>query len=251
MANPILEALGFGTKNYPEGLNPKELIDFIRKAKAKKGPRNKYIDIGPYSIYTQVGPYGQVPSESYLNIANISNKEKQNLPEANTRIEAPESRGPKGRFKELMALIEQTAAKEGLDGTYVEQAMNDFLPEVLGRYGYIPANKIGERSYRKPKYAAGKMEPHRVRYAEGSSTDANDLLAQSYAGDMSNKRFEFLSDAEETAAITLAQKIRAGEASAEERQMFDELLSINRAHKPYDRFIDDDMKFRYNNAKQN
>ena len=237
MANPILEALGI-VRSHPEGLNPQQLVKFIRAARKGKGPRNKYVDIGPYSIYTQIGPYGYGGEKDlWLNIGNISNTEKVNLPSSSKQTNDPSQRGPQGRFKELMQLVEQTAAKEGLGGVYVEQVQNEFLPQVLRRYGYVPADRIGERSYRKTAFSAGKMEPHRSDYSEEGSTHTNETIARSVLTRSGLKPFGNLSDEENSQAIFLAQKITSGQATIEDHQRFADLLDLDLDKTGYEDYL--------------
>jgi hypothetical protein len=42
-----------------------------------------------------------------------------------------------GQFKEFDLLMRELVLKEGLAGIFVENVFNEFLPDVLLRYGYI------------------------------------------------------------------------------------------------------------------
>lgn len=70
--------------------------------------------------------------ESPVDLANIERAGNEigmeNLP--------PEMRPPKGKFKELLAMLESEAYGANHDSIYVENIMNEFLPEVLERNGY-------------------------------------------------------------------------------------------------------------------
>jgi hypothetical protein len=57
---------------------------------------------------------------------------------------------PTGDFRRFEAMVRRAALKHGYDGVYVEQVLNEWLPDVLIRYGYEKVNNphtIAENSY--------------------------------------------------------------------------------------------------------
>lgn len=103
-----------GPKN---DLGRQVLRDFLKQP----GPGNQWLNLGPYKTYLRKSaPRPDQVMMRPLDLANIQH----------------EKGGGGGRFKELMAMIEAEAQANGHDGIYVENIFNEFLPEVLSRYGY-------------------------------------------------------------------------------------------------------------------
>lgn len=123
----VMEMLGSGG---PKGLDPTDLRKFLRGSQ-----RNANIRVGPYDAYVRKSMPRGMGMEKPFDLARIDREggTTEKLP--------PETRGPKGRFRELMALLESEAAAAGHDSVYVEQIMNKFLPEVLASMGY-EADKV-------------------------------------------------------------------------------------------------------------
>lgn len=95
------------------------------------------MDVGPYSLYLRQGAPIPVNHERLMNplqLANVSNKNDQLR---GLEYLPPEERRPRGQFRELITLLEEAAKRNGMDGIYAENIMNEFLPEVLARYGYV------------------------------------------------------------------------------------------------------------------
>lgn len=113
-------------------LDPTKLREFLGGA----GPNNQYLDIGEYNTYLRRGIPRQVERATMIrrpvDLANISRTDMEGQVEFN-----PEKfRNPKGRFKEMLAMLEEEALKSGYDSVYVENIFNKFLPDVLNRAGY-------------------------------------------------------------------------------------------------------------------
>ena len=113
-------------------LDPTKLRAFLGGA----GARNQNLDIGEYQAYLRRSmprePGKGVSLKRPLDLGRIERTDIEGQVEFN-----PEKfRNPRGRFDELMALLESEAEKAGYDSVYVEQIMNKFLPDVLKRKGY-------------------------------------------------------------------------------------------------------------------
>ena len=125
----IFELLGAKPSH---GLDPTELRRFLAGA----GPRNRNLDIGPYSAYLRrsmpreptIGDKLKRP----LDLASIGHQDKGE----NVEFAPAGLRPPRGKFKELMTLLEDEARQQGYDSVYVEQIFNKFLPDVLKGMGY-------------------------------------------------------------------------------------------------------------------
>lgn len=65
-----------------------------------------------------------------LDMGNVQNRKRQkNLNYATKHRRT-------GLFREFDDLMKKLAVEHGYDGVYVESVVNDFLPDVLVRYGY-------------------------------------------------------------------------------------------------------------------
>ena len=124
----IMDLMGGGRP----ALDPTELRKFL----SGKGAKNSYLNIGPYSAYLRRSNprylERTVRSERPLDLANIQRTDI----EGQMDILPPEQRNPKGRLRELLALLEKEAQKSGYDSVYVENIVNRFLPGVLHSAGY-------------------------------------------------------------------------------------------------------------------
>src|SRR5678815_2629594 len=69
-----------------------------------------------------------------LTIANITNTRRRNNGEFNPRHKRT------GLFSEFEGVVRKLAAENGYDGVYVESVFNEFLHDVLIRYGYHAVN---------------------------------------------------------------------------------------------------------------
>lgn len=127
----IMELLGAA----PKGLDRRQLQQFLASQQ-----RNQWLDIGPYKTYLRRGMPRTIdpvaPSVTRLNKPlDLANVESRNSPNNVHNLE-PGQRPPKGKFRELLAVLEEEALKSGHDSVYVEQIMNEFLPDVLTSAGY-------------------------------------------------------------------------------------------------------------------
>ena len=124
----IMDLMGGGSR----GLDPTELRRFLGGA----GPNNRYMDIGPYNAYLRRS-HPRIPDQG-VNLkrpVDLANIQRTDI-EGQMDFQPAKLRNPKGRFRELMAMLEAEAEKQGYDAVYVEQIMNKFLPDVLGSSGY-------------------------------------------------------------------------------------------------------------------
>lgn len=118
--------------------DPTRLREFLGGA----GANNQWLDLGEYSTYLRRGN-GRFPAKGTalkrpLELANV---ERKDFPEdtprhAKTDIMPAGRRPPRGRFREMLALMEKEALKQGYDSLYVENIFNKFLPDVLESTGY-------------------------------------------------------------------------------------------------------------------
>jgi hypothetical protein len=69
-----------------------------------------------------------------LTISNITNKRRS------SNIEFKTKHRRTGLFREFETHVRELAAEHGYDGVYVEIVLNEFLPDVLERYGYKRVN---------------------------------------------------------------------------------------------------------------
>jgi len=117
----LLRSIFAGPK---DSLGREALREFLKHPK----PGSQWLDLGPYQTYLR----RSVPRPDYgmqrpLDLANIQHADG----------------GGGGRFRELMSMLEAEAQAGGYDGIYVENILNEFLPEVLARYGYSVQNGRG------------------------------------------------------------------------------------------------------------
>jgi len=133
MINPLELLTSLGNR----GLNPRELQKFL----ANNNTRNQWLDVGPYKTYLRKGER-ILPRGDHTRIRDMGRFKTLEL--ANVEREGrgaktlPEGERPtKGQFGELVKLLETEATKNGYDAVYVEQILNEFLPEVLRRKGYV------------------------------------------------------------------------------------------------------------------
>lgn len=93
--------------------------------------RNGYIKFGNLSAY-YVKSYRQINGERrpILIRGNTTNQKRSDNIEVNPR------RKSTGQYKALCDLTEKLARDYGYAAVYVENVLNQFLPEVLLRYGY-------------------------------------------------------------------------------------------------------------------
>jgi len=101
----------------------------------RQAPSSEWLRSGPYRMYLRKAVPRRLPEftlERPIDLANIERAgneiQMENLP--------PEMRPPKGKFKELLAMLESEAYAQNHDSIYVENIMNEFLPDVLARNGY-------------------------------------------------------------------------------------------------------------------
>lgn len=69
-----------------------------------------------------------------IDIANVSNPRRA----MNAGFRSKHHRT--GRFRELLDLANNLAMSHNFDAIYVENVLNEFLPDVLTRYGYSRTN---------------------------------------------------------------------------------------------------------------
>jgi hypothetical protein len=70
-------------------------------------------------------------------LANLEN------PKRETNIYYDPAHKSTGKFSALMIESKKLAVENKYDGVYVESILNEFLPDVLKRYGYSPVNGRG------------------------------------------------------------------------------------------------------------
>lgn len=126
MAGPrdlLMQLMGGG-----QALDPTELRRFIAGSQ-----RNKHVDVGEYNAYLRKGiPRPPDKLTKPLDLSTVQRKGSENS------AKLPEGQRPeKGRFREFMALLEAEAAQGGHDSVYVENILNEFLPEILQSMGYV------------------------------------------------------------------------------------------------------------------
>lgn len=103
------------------------LDDFL----AQDGVSNSYIRYKTAKIYVK---RGFVMIDGQRKRALIRGK-TDNLKRLNN-IEINPKHKRTGLYREIDDMMTEAARKYGFDGVYVENVLNDFLPEVLERYGY-------------------------------------------------------------------------------------------------------------------
>lgn len=104
---------------------------------------NEYVNFNGLEIYLRKGQMainGEL--KNAIQLGNISNPKRSD----NIKID-PEHKKT-GKFSALMKELEKLAKEHGFDGVYVESILNDFLPDVLKRYGYSQVNiNVGTINY--------------------------------------------------------------------------------------------------------
>lgn len=125
----MFELLGGKAPGLPAG----DLRKFLQGG----GARNQYVQIGPYNSYLRKSvPRRVSASEGELgNPLDLANIQRTDV-EGQVERKPARERNPKGKFRELLALLETEAAAAGHDSVYVEQILNEFLPDVLRSAGY-------------------------------------------------------------------------------------------------------------------
>lgn len=95
---------------------------------------NTHVQIDNYEVYLRkarrVDETGKLVTT--LDMASIQRVDAENASFEKGR--APDEKP--GDFRELMQRLEQEAASHGFDAVYAENVFNEFLPDVLRRYGY-------------------------------------------------------------------------------------------------------------------
>lgn len=130
----IMELMG-GLGRQADQLDPTQLRRFLEG----QGANNQYLDIGPYNAYLRRSSPRVVGRGQTLNRpVDLGAIERTDLKmnEEAMKFQPAGRRPPKGQFKEMMALLEEEANKQGYDSVYVEQIFNEFLPDVLKSMGY-------------------------------------------------------------------------------------------------------------------
>lgn len=128
----LLEMMG----RQPGGFNPQELRQFLGGA----GPSNRWLELGDYKTYLRRGvPRNIEKGTSLKRPLDLANIERQGLGrdvESAMEFRPEKLRHPRGKFRELLTLLETEAQKQGYDSLYVENIFNQFLPGVLESAGY-------------------------------------------------------------------------------------------------------------------
>lgn len=105
--------------------------------------RNEYVNFKGLSAYLRKGKMaidGEI--KNTIQLANIANSKRP------MNMEIDPNPKSTGKFSALMAELEALAKEHGYDGVYVESVLNDFLPDVLERYGYSSVNtNTGAKNY--------------------------------------------------------------------------------------------------------
>jgi len=113
-------------------LDARALARFLQETQA---PASRWIKSGDYDMYLRKSTPRDVRElrlERPLDLANVQRKGA----EVQMEKMPVNLRAPRGKFRELMAMLETEAEKSGLDSVYVENIMNEFLPEVLASMNY-------------------------------------------------------------------------------------------------------------------
>lgn len=115
-------------------LDPSLLRQYLRNAKA---PSSKWINnLEPYQLFLRASVPRYVNNTLYerpVDLANVYRKGNR----ARMDYVPPEKRPPRGRFRELVEILEDEAIEAGYDSVYVENIMNEFLPDLFASMGYI------------------------------------------------------------------------------------------------------------------
>lgn len=131
----MMELMG-GLASKPQ-LPREELRRFLGGA----GATGQHLNMGPYKAYLRRGIERPIePGTTLKRPLELGSVERQGLTEAQqeaaTKRQPAKFRNPKGRFRELLAMLEEEAKRSGHDSIYVENILNEFLPEVLASAGY-------------------------------------------------------------------------------------------------------------------
>lgn len=97
--------------------------------------RNEYVNFGALEVYLRKGPIaidGEI--KTAIQLSNVSN------PRRIRNIKTNPKHKKTGKFSALMKELKKLAKENGYDGVYVESIQNEFLPDVLERYGYSQVN---------------------------------------------------------------------------------------------------------------
>lgn len=81
-----------------------------------------------------------------LTIANITNIKRR------SNVEYDPNHTRTGLFREYEEFVFAKVIESGFDGTYVQSVHNQFLPDVLLRYGYTRVNIRGLGDYQEHNY---------------------------------------------------------------------------------------------------
>lgn len=108
---------------------------------------NLYIQYKSMECYMRKGRvYIDGKVRTALTIGNIKNLKRRD------NFEVKENPTRTGLFAEFEELVRQKAAEHGYEGVYVELVYNEFLPDVLTRYGYQRVNIRGVPGYQEKNY---------------------------------------------------------------------------------------------------
>ena len=107
------------------------MITFTLKDFIDCGDRNLWIKYKDLAIYLR-RDFVVVENNGYkvITLGNISNKRRPDNVESKTDYERT------GLFKEFEMSLRSAAQSNDFQGIFVESVINDFLPDVLLRYGY-------------------------------------------------------------------------------------------------------------------
>lgn len=124
----IFEIMGAA---HPQ-LDPTELRRFLQSQS-----RNQHVMVGPYEAYLRKGvPRRISPEDTLVRPLDFASVNKKGDQRATLEKLPPEQRPPKGKFRDLVKLLEEESAKAGHDSVYAENIMNQFLPEIFASMGY-------------------------------------------------------------------------------------------------------------------
>ncbi len=107
------------------------MIKTLEEFLAQSGVSNSYVRYKTASIYVKRG-WAMIDGERKK--ALIRGKTDNSKRRSNIEINPKHKRT--GLYREIDDMFVEAARKYGFDGVYVENVLNDFLPEVLVRYGY-------------------------------------------------------------------------------------------------------------------
>ena len=105
--------------------------------------RNSYVNFQGLKVYLRKGSlYIDKEYKNVIQLANVTN------PKRSSNIEINPRRKSTGKFKALINELNRLAQEYNYDGIYVESVLNDFLPDVLERYGFKMVNvQLGAPNY--------------------------------------------------------------------------------------------------------